>query len=265
MSLFLQNSQHTLFVLFALLLPAGWACGSDDVAPPAEKSGKVRVALYCDEGSLKGAASIEKCLAAEPEQFQWNHVTAKEIRQDVLQGYDVVVLGGGSGSKIAKTLEVAGREKLRKFVEDGGGYLGICAGAYLASADYDWSLHIVNARVVDRQHWNRGGGQVKLALTPDGRKLLDIQAHTIECRYHQGPLLAPAKEAGLPAYTALTLFASEITKKGIPKGQMIGTTAMACAPLGKGRVFLSSPHPEATAGLHSIIQTAVHWLAKQEQ
>ncbi|MFM9148181.1 MAG: BPL-N domain-containing protein [Verrucomicrobiota bacterium] len=36
---------------------------------------------------------------------------------------------GGSGSAEAEGLGVAGREEVRKFVREGGGYVGICAGA----------------------------------------------------------------------------------------------------------------------------------------
>jgi glutamine amidotransferase-like uncharacterized protein len=235
--------------------------------PPAshsEQAAKIRVALYCDQGSLKSAAQIEKCLKVAPDRFLYKRVTAEEIREGALHNCDVVVQGGGSGSKQAKTLEPAGRDEMRKFVESGGGYLGICAGAYLATADYDWSLHILNAKVVDRQHWARGGGLVKLRLTPSGGELLGIHDSPIPCRYNQGPLLAPASEAKLPNYTALAMFDSEIAEKGAPKGVMIGSTALACGQFGKGRVFVSSPHPEATKGLDGIIRTAVLWLARQD-
>jgi glutamine amidotransferase-like uncharacterized protein len=223
-------------------------------------SGKVvRVAIYQDDGSKTAAPNIEKCLKAAPGAFTFRRVTAQEIRDGVLKDFDVVVQGGGSGGGQAKALQEQGRENIKQFVRDGGGYIGICAGAYLATTDYSWSLHLLPAKVVDRAHWARGGGQVKLKMTPDGQKQLGVADEIVECRYNQGPLLAPMAVEGMAPYRALALYESEIAEKGAPKGVMIGTTAFAMTEYGKGRVFVSSPHPEATAGLDGIIRAAVAW------
>jgi hypothetical protein len=250
--------------LLAVLPPTAARAAESQLPLAAGKSAKIRVALYCDLGSLKAAPAIEKCLTAVPDRFQLTRLTAQEIREGGLQKCDVVVHGGGSGSKQGTTLEQKGRDEVRRFVENGGGYLGICAGAYLATADYDWSLHILNAKVIDKKHWARGHGKVDLRVTPSGAKLLGIEKPSLACLYYQGPLLAPAAEAKLPGYTALTVFDSEIAQNGAPKGIMIGTTAMACGQFGKGRVFVSSPHPEKTKGLDGIVRTAIVWLARQE-
>ncbi len=45
---------------------------------------------------------------------------------------------------------------------------------------------------------------------------------------------------------------------------MKGTSAMVSAPFGKGRVFLSSPHPERTAGMERLLQAAVLWAAGRD-
>ncbi len=225
----------------------------------------IRVAIYQDAGSMTAATNIEKCLKVDPARFSYKRVSAEEIQDGVLKDFDVLVQGGGSGSAQGKALEESGRENIKQFVKSGHGYLGICAGAYLASSDYTWSLHILNAKVLDRAHWNRGGGQVQLALTDAARQQLAIDQPTIECRYNQGPLLSPDTKAELPAYTPLATFASEIALKGAPKGVMIGTTAFARSTFGSGRVFVSSPHPEATPGLDPIVRRAVEWLATGQE
>ena len=97
-----------------------------------------------------------------------HRIKADAIRAGCLDEYDVLIQPGGSGSRQGKTLGEEGREKIRAFVRNGGGYLGICAGAYLATRDYSWSLHILDARVVDKEHWARGTGDVDIALTAEG-------------------------------------------------------------------------------------------------
>ena len=42
---------------------------------------------------------------------------------------------------------------------------------------------------------------------------------------------------------------------------MADTPAIARGRYGKGRVLVMSPHPEQTKGLHSLVRTAVLWLA----
>ena len=218
----------------------------------------VRVAIYSDEGTTRAPDLIEKCLGAEPEKFTFARLSAEDIRTGklTLAAFDLIVQGGGSASKQGQALGDDGRENIRRFIRGGGGYIGICAGAYLAAADRPYYLRILNARVVDREHWARGGGDVTIRYTVDGRVNLAREPWTDVVRYNQGPLLAKDTQADLPAYVELATFDSEIAKKGAPTGVMKGTSAMALAPFGKGWVFVSSPHPEQTAGLEGIIRTA---------
>jgi hypothetical protein len=53
---------------------------------------------------------------------------------------------GGSGSAEAGGLGEKGREEVRTFVREGGGYVGICAGAYLACTGFEWGVGVLNAR-----------------------------------------------------------------------------------------------------------------------
>jgi glutamine amidotransferase-like uncharacterized protein len=221
----------------------------------------IRVALYTDEGSLRGADAVEKCLEKVGGRYIWFRVTAQDIRGGALANADVLVQGGGSGSKQAKALQPVGCEEIKRFVQNGGGYIGICAGAYLASSHYTWSLNLINAKVIDREHWARGGGTVQLRVSDKGRSLLGLNEEIVACRYNQGPLLGPHDRTDLPAYDALATYETEIAKNGAPKGVMKGTTAIASAPFGEGRVMCISPHPESTQGLDGVIRRAVEWAA----
>lgn len=225
---------------------------------PAE-AGAVRVAIYDDEGSPKAPDLIEGCLTDLPARFQTRRVTAEEIRQGALADFDVLAQGGGRASIQSDALGDAGKEKIREFVRNGGGYVGICAGAYLAASDRPYYLRLVNARVIDREHWARGGGDVQIRFTEEGRRALRQRTPTTQITYNQGPLLARDSQTDLPNYTELAIFETEIAKKGAPQGVMKGTSAMVSAPFGKGRVFLSSPHPERTPGLDRLLQAAITW------
>lgn len=260
----LRIRQHRLMV-HRFLADLEMATGGPDVLLPPERSeGEVRVALYDAGGAGSGTAILEKKIAGIT-QARVERIGPPEILAGALRQFDVLAIPGGSGSREAKAITPEGREAIRKFVADGGGYVGVCAGAYLATGHYAWSLGILDAKVIDTQHWQRGAGTVKIELTAEGRRILGEREGLVGIRYANGPLLAPGERADIPDFTALAFFRSEMNKHNAPQGVMLGTTAIACGPWGKGRVFVSSAHPEGTKGLEAFVHRAVLWAAGAER
>lgn len=223
----------------------------------------IHVAVYDDTGVGKSIQELTAVLDGCPS-IQYDRIKAADIRNGKLAEYDVLVHPGGSGSKQSKGLEEAGLDRVRAFVEAGGGYVGICAGAYLASSNYSWSLNILDAEVIDSAHWARGHGDVQIRLTEEGKRLFECdELETI--LYYQGPLLGPAGDDDVPDYQLLATFETEIAKNGAPEGVMKGTTAIASGTFGKGRVLCFSPHPEKTKALNRFVGVAIRWVAGSER
>lgn len=224
---------------------------------------KIRVAIY-DFGEEGGAGpvNLQKCLGDGA--FDVRRLKAADIRKGALAECEVLMAPGGSGSGQAKELEAEGCDAIRKFVGGGGGYVGFCAGAYLATCNYPWSLGILDAKVIDSEHWARGTGTVKIRLTGEGRAALGLEGEIVDIYYGQGPLLGPAGNGEIPDFTPLATYETEIALKGAPQGVMKGTVAVASAPYGKGRVFCFSPHPEKTAGLEGFVARAARWAAGRD-
>ena len=219
----------------------------------------IRVAIFDDAGVTKaGIKQVEKCLPAKSG-FSVGTITAGQIRVGALRGCDVLSHGGGSASKQGEALGAEGREAVRKFVEGGGGFIGICAGAYLASAEYEWSLGVLDAHVLDRPHWARGQGNVELQITAAGAKALATDKETCTIHFENGPLLGPGNKDDIDDYEPLASYATEMRKNDAPPGMMKGTTAIARGKFGKGRVVCFSPHPEKTPGREAFLQAAVEW------
>src|SRR5262249_17017320 len=63
-----------------------------------------------------------------------------QSRPDRLARFDVLIFPGGRAHKQAAALGENARRAVKEFIRSGGGYVGICAGGFLASAQYDWSL-----------------------------------------------------------------------------------------------------------------------------
>lgn len=225
----------------------------------------IRVAVFKGSGT-----SSEKLLAsfqeAKDQEFTISRITSEEIQKGKLLEFDVLIHPGGSGGKQGKALGENGREAVRDFVRKGGGYLGVCAGAYLATNDYRWSLNLIDAKVVDRRHWARGNGTVELKLSPTGIGFFGHEGSKMMIHYAQGPLLGRPEwdDPEVPNYESLAIYATEIAKNGAPQGVMARTSAAVRCDFGKGRVFCFSPHPEATEGLTHLIPLTVRWAAGRE-
>lgn len=199
--------------------------------------------------------------------------------------FDVVFFPGGSGGGEKKSLGIKGAASVQAFVKAGGGYLGICAGAYLAEP-----LGLIKYKKMEP--WDRGDGDVLVQWEQAGRDALQLgpehdfpgwglgdgPAHAgnlsasafapntnMTLHYGQGPIFANEDS---PAYTRLATYKTEIHKLH-PKettGEMVGTAAVITALYGKGRVLLSSPHPELTSqpGRKPIIERYARYAARRD-
>lgn len=252
---------------------AGTAPGSDEVrvaplewkpvpTPTTATSRKpgiaIRVALYDDSGSAgKGIPSVFEQLGRAKD-IEVTKLDADGIRAG-LNGYDVVIFTGGSGGKQANTIGLLGREQVRRFVEAGGGYIGICAGAYLACDGFSWGVKVLDAKTPSPK-WERGHADLEIEATPAGQKTLGLPEKSTVI-YHNGPVLTPANNPAIPDYEPLVFFRTETAQHGSPAGLQVNSPAMARGAFGRGRVIACSPHPEQTAGMENWIEHAVRAVA----
>ncbi len=225
-----------------------------------EKPAPIEVAVYKGAGTGGSREKLLNVLAKQP-RLKVRDMTVDDIRAGKLTDCHVLIQPGGSGGGQGRALGEAGRQQIREFVKSGGGYVGVCAGAYLATCDYDWSLNILDAKVVDRKHWNRGFGTVEISLSPRGQEFFGDDHQRLKIYYHQGPLLAPADNPDISDFDSLAKFETEIAKNGAPAGVMLGCTAIASGHFHKGRVLCISPHPELTDGQEQLLMHAIKWTA----
>lgn len=258
--------QHRVMV-HTLLLRLGM---TDDQAvhriAPTD-AGVTRVAVF-DDGGVGGAGRrrVEQILLGDG--WVTRRIDATDIRAGALSQFDMIVCSGGSGSGQARALGEDGREKIKAFVSDGGGYVGICAGAYLATAGYDWSLGLIDAKTLHRgAQWRRGTGPVRLQWEELGEQPPAVDApigkenagRLVEVKYANGPIIGPANRDDLGDYTVLAWYRTEITKHDAQPGLMIDTPAIVSGRFGDGRVISISPHPEQTDGVEEDVKRLIAW------
>lgn len=219
---------------------------------------RAAVGLYAGEGvGGRGPMMLEKAFAAAPD-VRLRPLTAGDVRDGRLADVRAIIMPGGDARREAVGLGPDGRAAVRRFVAGGGCYVGICAGCYLASAEYDWSLGLLPVTVVDRANWERGRATLRLDLTPAGREWFGLGDDRVDCLYHNGPVLRPVPGAG-DALVPLAYYREEVVRKGAKPGLMTDTPAAVAARSGRGWAVGISPHPEQTAGLKDLIPAAVRW------
>lgn len=238
--------------------------GHKTIVQPPSAPKPVKVGIFDGKGAPDdGINNVTNVLKALP-QIQVTRISGGQMGSIDLKQFDVVVFSGGSGSQQSKSIGESGLNNVREFVRGGGGYCGICAGAYLACSNFSWSLGILNASTVSSK-WARGRGFMDVEVTADGKPLLGDVQGLFKVRYANGPIIKPGSRADIPAYRPVALFRSEIAENGTPVGVMVDSPAQAVGVFGKGRVFISSPHPENTPGLEHLIPRAILWAAGQDQ
>jgi hypothetical protein len=92
------------------------------------------VALYNGEGAWEAEETILTHM------FEWmgcniTSVRGDDIRNGCLDNYDILVWPGGGYPAYWDEVGLEGKTSIQQFVDGGGGYFGICAGAYYA-CDY---------------------------------------------------------------------------------------------------------------------------------
>ena len=258
---------HTLFAHLGMIAPDAPA-----MARPRVEEGTLRVAIY-DAGGVGGSGpkNLQQVVREVPKHLVWR-VGPADIREGALQHFDLVIFPGGSGSKQAAAIGEDGRERVREFVNGGGGFVGVCAGAYLAASNFSWSLKVSNHQTLTgtreipgvgrKSMWYRGKSDtVTMELTDAGRKILGERSGPFPVRYHNGPIMSPAGHKGLPEFKVLAHFRSEVSLYKPQEGTMVNTPAIIASECGKGRVLCISPHPESTKELRPMVAQGILWVA----
>jgi putative intracellular protease/amidase len=216
----------------------------------------IKVAVYDDKGATGKGIPCVTDIMSKTADVRLTRLKGADIAAGGLKGYDLVMFTGGIGSAEAAGLGEKGREEVRDFVRNGGGYVGICAGAYLACSGFEWGVGILNAKTVSSK-WRRGQGEVKIEGEAFGQKLTERGV-----RYANGPIIKADVRKDLPGFETLVSFRTELAENDTPVGVMVGSPAMVRSTYGLGRVFVSSPHPEQTAGLENLVVQALRWTAR---
>ena len=252
--------------IFAFVAVAAIVCGcASDRAAESGAAGvaPLKVAVYADLGpSGIGAAEWYRIVKDSPD-MSLTLVDGAAVRSGALKGHDLFIMPGGSSSNEYNSLGLDGVAKMKDFIREGGGYVGTCAGCCLLM-DGPKRAHVMP--------WNTLGAEPDLfypqvKVNEAGAKALGVKAGNHKLRYHGGPLMRMTTNtiegASFELWGTLD---SECTYQGRldNKKRMHGAAVILGGTYGKGRVFVTSMHPEYYEATYYFVVSAIRWVTGRE-
>ena len=216
--------------------------------------------LMSDNVEIIDCYGAEKCieiLNMNPS-IRASKIDIKHLQNLSLEIADVLIIAGGEPYQIRVQMEGKGANAIRKFISDGGGYIGICAGAVLAipkSPSLDLLQHV---KTVNDNIWWESGicGDIKLSsVFEDSNEELSTICSRFTSEnsfsYKNGPLfkIKCPKRKSSTAPIPLATFVGPLfnTCDNIPQNLMNeidSSIAIIFGTYGNGSIIISSIHPE---------------------
>ena len=223
---------------------------------------KVRVGVFQGNGGAQ--TCIWETIASiqlDPDMIV-RTITTGDIANGALKDLDAIIIPGGEGVTQYMNLGEENMERIRNFIRSGKGAVGICAGAYLFTDTPGYAcMHINGGKAIDIVHDNRGHGISAFSLTAEGKNyslnLLSVISHT-SCITK---VLSLSRVTVIPLpYTTMAIMETDVHEEGNAPANMTNNRPFFIAnEYGKGRVFSSISHPEATPGMMWMIPRMVRW------
>jgi len=208
---------------------------------------------------------------------------AAAIQNRNLGSFDVLAVSGGDTFAVARALGPSGARRLKGFIENGGLYIGSCAGAYLVMRSSKPHLNLFNftsVRITNLSKWlpacralahkfSQAYGcdyifhPVRDAVTiePTGHAPF-WGTRPLDAPLFGGPGMIPSEtDCVLARYTAFTNKTRYLVDESLARETLLGKAAVIRTSLGKGHLYLLGPHFEHPhfQEANRLVADAVYW------
>jgi glutamine amidotransferase-like uncharacterized protein len=203
----------------------------------------IKVAVY--EGVTDEQSSSLSSRTALFWMFRWMNATvdvvsAADIRDNILDEYDIIAIPGGWAWAYFQDLTNSGVAKIRSFVENGGAFFGVCAGAYFACDNIRWEGNPI-AYSLDL-YPNLGIGPIEAIAAWPGHNMTKINLN----KAGDGPDLSGEPDSHIVMYYGGPYFETSGTERVniLATYDVNDEPAIISYEYELGRIVLSGPHVE---------------------
>jgi glutamine amidotransferase-like uncharacterized protein len=194
-------------------------------------------------GLYAGGGAANECAQAARKMFEWMGYTvtrldADMINQSKISHIDVVYFPGGSSGPYREDISAEGREKIRRLIHSGGCFIGTCAGALFAAERVVWEGETDPRPTLGLFPGTVEGPLPEIYTDPEyGMCQVNLEPHPITAAepdsawilYYNGPFFSPNPDAEVDI---------------VGRYEITNDPALVAFEYGRGRVFLTGPHPE---------------------
>jgi len=241
-------------ICLLLFFPALSGC-----APPPEGGGAKRgamdkfVCIYTGAGAVL-AKDVE--VALDRLAVLYRELDERDIREGGLGSCALLIVPGGYTAQCVDALGEEGFQRIREFVAGGGGYIGICAGAYIAARRVEVPGRPAGLGIIEIENERRAGkGLKRIRIAKGEHPVVEGCDGELEIWYQNGPMIGAGQGVEVLA---------------VYEG---GSAAIVCSTYGRGRVVIFSPHPEGSleggvdpgrVGTLRLLENAIAFASKGE-
>jgi glutamine amidotransferase-like uncharacterized protein len=203
---------------------------------PLAPENTVDIALYAGDGAS------EISTQAANNMFQWMGYTVSLVEgEDFDKGLDhfrLLCFPGGDMYQYGQSISSDGKENIRDFIRSGGGYIGICGGAYFASEHVVWQGTALPMMPLGLLPGTAQGPIDAIAPYPNCTMCRVIIVDLIH------PITQSSQDSEWILYCYGPTFTPSIHVDILARYEIGNQPAMLAFDYGRGRVFLIGLHPE---------------------
>lgn len=184
------------------------------------------VCIYAGVGAVL-AKDVEGAL--DKLAISYRELSEQDIRGGRLENCLLLIIPGGYTGQYVAALGEQGFEQIREFVAEGGGYIGICAGAYIAARNVEVLGRPPGLGIIEIENVRRAGRGIRtITVAKPGHPLMKGYEGGVDIWYKNGPMMKVGE-----GVETLAVYEE-------------GSAAIVCSTYGEGRVVIFSPHPEGS-------------------
>ena len=183
-------------------------------------------------------------------------IDIKNINDLTNDNTDILIIAGGEPMQIRFQLKGIGAQTIRRFIFNGGGYIGICAGAVLAIPKSPSLELLQHVKVVNDNIWWGSGICGDIILNPcikNTDEIINMDRFDSKTlfSYKNGPLMRIKKTKKKNQLTPISiasfsspLYNANCVVSDVLLKEMNDSSAIIFGKYNKGSIIITSIHPE---------------------
>ncbi|MBN2424731.1 MAG: hypothetical protein JXR46_05700 [Calditrichaceae bacterium] len=228
----------------------------------------VRIALYIDDAVWPNCKTYTENILKKIG-LPYRIVNADSVLNNRLLYYSVLIMPGGRPDLYEQNLGRDGLDIINNYVSRGGGYIGICGGAFLAAQNNIWRGWAGEPRICLRYNGQLGiftgaaDGPIE-EFAPDYQDF-NCGINIIEKDHF---ITSEINETIYYLYDHGPMFLLSDNSVDLALGNSVNgnKTLLLVTQYNNGRIFLSGGHPEVSSDpmCTILVEKAIIWCSKQD-